>query len=498
VPARSSVADGATNGLPSTIGAKYRPVRVIGSGGMSVVYEVEHAFTKDRLALKVLKGSAASLDPVALARFRREARVSALVKSEHIVRVFDADVAPELGGAPFLVMDLLRGADLATVVGTEAQPPERVLAWLRQIARALDAAHHCGVVHRDLKPENVFLTDAASGGALKILDFGVARIPSLEEAHGTATGGFVGTPLYMSPEQASGGEVGPPADIWSVGVCAFRLLSGRDYWSAPSLTLLLAKIVYEHPVAPSERQLDLGTAFDAWFLRSCARRPDERWDSVGTQVEGLATALGLPVLEIPPFVAPDTGAPLAYGNVAIETADGDTPRAHSLVGTVTHASPEGSRKSGLAIALLGFGVAALTAGLLIERSWHPAHGERPTDEATKSAPRAAAVGLGAATPPPAPLSPATSAPAPAATMLASEATKSPAPSAHAEPVPPARRAASGLARPGTTDPSARAVAPRATTSGPLPPAHAAPPAPAAQSAPSAPGARAGDPLADPD
>src|SRR5262245_57391101 len=183
---------------------------------MSVVYEVEHAFTKERLALKVLNGNSVTMDNVSLARFRREARLSAFMKNEHVVRIVDADIAAELGGAPYLVMDLLEGADLATVAGRAPQPAERVLAWFRDVARALDGAHQYGVVHRDMKPENLFLTQSRSGQPLvKVLDFGVASIPLFDEATGTKTGAFVGTPLFMSPEQAAGTDVQPAADVWS-------------------------------------------------------------------------------------------------------------------------------------------------------------------------------------------------------------------------------------------------------------------------------------------
>jgi serine/threonine-protein kinase len=261
---------------------------------MSIVYEVEHDFTGDRLALKVLKGSAAELDPADLARFRREARVSAAVKSEHIVRVVDADVAPELGGAPFLVMDLLDGADLGEYTRGEPQPPARVVAWLRQVARALDRAHGVGIVHRDLKPENLFLERRTDGPPiLKILDFGVAKVRTPDEVRHTATGSVVGTPLYMSPEQARGqpDKIGPATDIWALGMIGYRLLTGRDYWTCESVSELLAKIVYK-PVAPPS--VDLGAEFDAWFLRSCHRSPEQRWTSTTEQVTALAAALGVP------------------------------------------------------------------------------------------------------------------------------------------------------------------------------------------------------------
>jgi serine/threonine-protein kinase len=281
--------------LPSRIGIKYRPVRIIGRGGMSVVYEVEHELTRDRLALKVLRRETV-FDRVSLARFRREARIFSLIKNDHVVRVLDADLAPELGDAPYLVMDLLKGADLATVSAGAPQTPTRVVGWLRQAARALDAAHRCGVVHRDIKPENLFLAESPPREpVVKVLDFGIASVPAADGTHETSTKSIVGTPMFMAPEHASGGEVGPHADGWSLAMCAFRLLSGRSYWQAESSTLLLAKIIYEQILPPSVKGLDLGSEFDAWFLRACARNPEKRWETVGVQVEAMAAALGRPV-----------------------------------------------------------------------------------------------------------------------------------------------------------------------------------------------------------
>ena len=151
--------------LPARIGGKYRPLRLLGKGGMGVVYEVEHEHTGQRLALKVLtQQPGASVE-----RFKREARAASLIKSDHIVRVTDADVAPELEGAPFLVMELLDGQDLERATGDTPASPADVVEWLRQVARALGKAHDAGLVHRDLKPENLFLT---RDGRVKILDFG--------------------------------------------------------------------------------------------------------------------------------------------------------------------------------------------------------------------------------------------------------------------------------------------------------------------------------------
>jgi serine/threonine protein kinase len=278
--------------LPALIGGRYRPLRVIGRGGMGVVYEVVHVHTGQHLALKLLTeqlGASAE-------RFRREARVVASIQSDHVVRVTDADVAPELSGAQFLVMELLEGGDLEHVTGDQPASPADVIGWLRQVARALNKAHAAGIVHRDLKPANLFLTRREDGSPLvKILDFGIAKMAA-EATVLTRSDSFLGTPAFMAPEQTDSG--GPPvtlqADLYSLGLIAFRLLTGRSYWRSGPLVQLLAQILVEPRPPPSERGSTLGPLFDAWFHRACDRDPSKRFASAGEQVEALAAALGFP------------------------------------------------------------------------------------------------------------------------------------------------------------------------------------------------------------
>lgn len=284
--------------VPARVGRNYVPIRIVGSGGMGVVYEVEHSVTRARLALKLLRRGAFETDGIATARFRREARVSSLVSSPHIVRVLDADVDLALG-VHFIVMDLLEGTNLAAFEAGAPQPAERVVAWLRQVASGLDAAHAAGVVHRDLKLGNLFLANEPQGQIVKILDFGVAKLNDVEEPTFTVEGAIVGTPRYMAPEQAVGGAVGPGTDIWSLAMCAYRLLSGRDYWQAPAAAQVLADIVHGSISPPSTLGLTLGTEFDAWFATSCARDPSDRWSSAGEQIEALANALTRPSVGLP-------------------------------------------------------------------------------------------------------------------------------------------------------------------------------------------------------
>jgi serine/threonine-protein kinase len=284
--------------LPELIGGKYRPLGIIGEGAMGIVYSVEHILTGEQLALKVMTAHrGAGRD--AIERFKREARASANIKSEHVVRIIDADVAPELDRAPYLVMDLLEGTDLEKATADQPIAAPTVLEWLRQIARALDKAHRIGIVHRDLKPENLFLTYREDGRPLiKILDFGIAKIAA-ESTGTTQSGQILGTPLYMSPEQARGdpAHIGPSSDLYALGLIAYKLLIGTPYWDATSVAGIIGQVLYEAMAPPSTRGSPLGPEFDQWFLRACNRDSSLRFSSAIEQVEMLARALGQPTTE---------------------------------------------------------------------------------------------------------------------------------------------------------------------------------------------------------
>jgi eukaryotic-like serine/threonine-protein kinase len=281
--------------FPPIIASRYVPVRLIAKGGMGAVYEVEHARTGERLALKVLH-SAVGRSDAELERFKREARASARIKSEHVVRVTDADVAPELDGAPFLVMELLEGADLERQAESRPVPPATVVEWLGQVARALDKAHRLGIVHRDLKPENLFLAQIEDQAPIvKILDFGIVKMME-DGARPTTSGQILGTPKYMAPEQASRQKpVTSAADRYALGLVAYRLLSGESYYHGDVLSII-AQLLHEPLQLPSERHPALGGAFDAWFLKACHRDPEARFTSAGQQIDELATAFGLPAV----------------------------------------------------------------------------------------------------------------------------------------------------------------------------------------------------------
>ena len=213
----------------SIFAGRYRVLGRLAAGGMGAVYEVLHLETRRRRALKVmLPALFAKLE--LRDRFRREAHVTASVKSEHLVNVFDAGV-DEASGMPFLVMELLEGEDLGRLVDRAGSiPPSDVVAYLSQVASALDRTHAASIVHRDLKPENLFVTHRENGTAcIKILDFGISKIVN-EAATGGPNTTSIGTPAYMAPEQIVGGPVTPAADLHALGLIAYTLLTGRSYW----------------------------------------------------------------------------------------------------------------------------------------------------------------------------------------------------------------------------------------------------------------------------
>jgi serine/threonine protein kinase len=281
--------------LPAVIGGRYRPLRLIARGGMGAVYEVVHANTGEHLALKLMLARSL-LRPELVDRFRREARIQSAVKSEHVVRVVDADVASELDGAPFLVMELLEGKDFERICADRQPTSLEVVDWLRQAGQALDKAHEEKIVHRDLKPENIFLAERKDlPPIVKILDFGVAKLlpeGDAGETGATVTGQILGTPRYMAPEQASGAKkISPAADRFALGLIAFRLLSGRHYFQGDNWVTLLQTVTRGPTALPSEMGCARGPTFDRWFTRACALEPGARFGSCAEQVDALANAL---------------------------------------------------------------------------------------------------------------------------------------------------------------------------------------------------------------
>ncbi|WP_437746995.1 serine/threonine-protein kinase [Sorangium sp. So ce1504] len=219
--------------LGELFGAKYRVIRLLGQGGMGAVYEAEHVETGERIALKCIDGTLVVPGKNGLQRFQREVKAMGAIDTEHTVRVLDAGTDPERK-VPFMVMELLEGEDLQHLIDRVGSlEPDTALRIAAQVCLGLQKAHEARVVHRDIKPANLFLARRADGEiVVKILDFGIAKIKPEPSQGGpttglTRTGGILGSPLYMSPEQARGlSDIDYRTDIWSLGMVLYVSLAG--------------------------------------------------------------------------------------------------------------------------------------------------------------------------------------------------------------------------------------------------------------------------------
>ena len=235
------------------VAGKYRIRRVIGSGSMGIVCEAEHLEIGKRLAIKVIDASLAGMADIAM-RFRQEARAASLVESQHIVQVFDVGTDEKLG--LYLVMEYLTGEDLAARIARDKRlPTDTAVRLAVQVARGLAKAHEAGVVHRDLKPANIFLTEREDDEPLvKILDFGISKVIDASRAESklklTRAGTVVGTPQYMSPEQAQGLSVDEKTDVWALGLVLYEMLAGRPaYPELPTYEAFIIHLVSHPPDA---------------------------------------------------------------------------------------------------------------------------------------------------------------------------------------------------------------------------------------------------------
>lgn len=283
----------------SLVAGKYQLVRCIGQGGMGSVWEGRHASLGTRVAIKFIEADYAD-NGEARSRFDREARAAASLQSKHAIQIFDHGVTED--GKPYIVMEMLLGEPLDKRIQRLGQLPlQDTTRILQQVGRALAQAHEKGIVHRDLKPENIFLVASPDDDdeIAKVLDFGIAKIqgdgsPGLTSS--TKTGAVLGTPYYMSPEQARGlRNVDHRTDIWSLGVIAFRAVTGRLPFEGESVGDLLVKICTSPVPIPSEILPGLPPAFDTWFLRALDRDPTRRFASVPEAMDALAFAAGVTV-----------------------------------------------------------------------------------------------------------------------------------------------------------------------------------------------------------
>jgi serine/threonine-protein kinase len=344
------------------IAGKYEVEEVLGAGGMGYVLAARHAQLKRRVALKLLLPELAAR-PDIVARFLREARAAAKLESDHVVKVLDVDVLPT--GAPYIVMEYLEGVDLSVELERHGKLALReAVGAVIQACEALLEAHEKGLIHRDLKPANLFFVQRGDGRRfIKVLDFGIAKSvgpgSDLSAASTANDRGpvILGTPRYMSPEQARGtGNIDARSDVWALGVVLYELLSGRPAFDGAQISQILERIATEP--APPLGVKGVPAAVEQAILRCLAKNPDARFQNVAD----LAMAL----------------APYAPKDVA--------PILERLKKSASR--PTGSAAKRAAFVAIGVGVAALIALAVALRLAHAPSAIAPTAEPVASNPAA--------------------------------------------------------------------------------------------------------------
>ncbi|HEU4406618.1 MAG TPA: serine/threonine-protein kinase [Polyangiaceae bacterium] len=469
------------------IAGRFRLERLLGKGGMGSVWVARHLNLNVDVALKFIDPAVAKRDDVA-SRFAQEAQAAAKVKSPHVVNILD--YGTDAFGRAYIAMELLQGEELAQRLDRFARMPlPDVCRIVVHACRGLGRAHAAGIVHRDLKPENLFLVEDDEGFITKVLDFGIAKASSPVGlvTHHTGTGQILGTPLFMSPEQALGrADIDFRSDLYSLAVVAFRCLTGVVPFETNALGELIVKVSTE-PV-PSARALrpELPPAVDEWFKRAMHKDPAQRFASAREMSETFLQACDLSAggyastAPPPNSIAlraatasslPGEPVPAATAATAAPAAAAAPPRAETLMGATATYTPPAIRP------WVSYVAAALCAGLLLGALLF-FRGGGGGGGAGEARPARDKVALPAAQPP-RPGGAAPKASAPAAPTVEPAADR-PAPSAAAPPPPePPKAEAEGRDEAAAETP-ARRRAPRATPSGraPSPKGPNAPPKPA--------------------
>ncbi len=292
----------------AVVGERYRIERKLGEGGMGTVYAGTHLGIGKEVAIKCLNPEMVANKAI-VERFKREARAATAAGNEHIVDVTDMGELPD--GSPFIVMELMKGRELAELLAEAGPlPTGRAVRIMLQICDALAAAHAKGIVHRDMKPENVFLVDRKRDtDFVKVLDFGIARFNEPATIGGgknlTATGMTMGTPHYMSSEQAQGlAGLDHRTDVYALGVILYEMLAGETPFNAETFPLLVIQIATADPPLLRDRRPDLPIDLEALIMRCLTRDLTFRVQTVEELARGLEPYADL---DAPPEVAPRAG-----------------------------------------------------------------------------------------------------------------------------------------------------------------------------------------------
>jgi len=340
---------------------RYIIKKMLGQGGMGVVYFALHEALEKPVAIKVLKPDV-SRDEKIIARFRREARSASAIGSPHICDVSDFGTLDD--GSTYFVMEMLDGPPLTKFMSGEPLETKRILKIGAQLSDALGAAHARQIVHRDLKPDNVHLVRHGNDHEfVKVLDFGIAKVANTGETKLTQAGQVFGTPHYMSPEQCAGHDVDHRTDIYALGVMLYEMACGRVPFDADNLMGLLTKHVYEQPIPP--RQLpppvDVPPGLEAIILKCLAKKPSSRYQTMAElklDLDSLAAG------ETPEAVMAEIDRSLPArpsSPFTDQVVPGEPPGGAPSLDTEAPAAAPEKKSSGLKMALIAIPVVAAVA-----------------------------------------------------------------------------------------------------------------------------------------
>lgn len=354
--------------MGDVIAGTYQVSRLVGRGGMGEVWAATHARLPGKtVAIKVLLSHGPKPNEESLRRFQREAEIAAKLNHPNIVSVHDYNTLPT--GEPYLVLEYLEGQSLAARLRERRLTVDETKAVVRQVGAALYAAHRSGVIHRDLKPDNIFLAHTAVGEQVKVLDFGISKIQGSQSVQ-TQDAALMGTPQYMSPEQALGNnkQVGPAADLFALGAIVYEMLVGRPLFSGDNLAQLVFRIAYEphQPVATVAPELPAAMA--QALEKALVKDPAQRCADIATFVaEFTGEPLTLRDEPLPRSIDAAASSGVATPEMAPSNSllFGETsaqrPASQHPLREVPVSAPPGQRRLALAVGLVVG--AALAAGV---------------------------------------------------------------------------------------------------------------------------------------
>jgi predicted Ser/Thr protein kinase len=317
-PTDGTVLEGGQGPRDENIGrsldGKYRLDKRLNSGGMGTVYKATHLMLGKALAVKLIKADLPA-SPDVVRRFQREAKAASNLNHPNIAPAYDLGQTQD--GTLYIAMEYIDGPSLKEVIQAGPIDPARTIYLLKQVASALSLAHKHDIIHRDLKPQNIMLTKDADGREVaKLLDFGIAKTLDDSATQLTATGFSLGTPQYMSPEQAYGRPVDGRSDLYSLGIILYEMLVGEVPFSDPSTPAVLVKQMTEAPVPPALKRPDrqISPELAAIALRCLEKDPAKRFqtaDEFSAALDAAASSLGAPVLPLPAEIGAPASGPAA-------------------------------------------------------------------------------------------------------------------------------------------------------------------------------------------